>query len=66
MAFNIHAVITEEEQFMIVNALQFFMESFDPAIREEAKEHLHEWEDVAKDTHLPSMDKLATKIATLT
>jgi len=51
---------------MIVNALQFFMESFDPAIREEAKEHIHEWEDVAKDTHLPSMDKLATKIATLT
>ena len=51
---------------MIVNALQFFMESFDPAIREEAKEHIHEWEDVAKDTNLPSMDKLATKIATLT
>jgi hypothetical protein len=59
MAFNIHAVITEEEQFMIVNALQFFMES---SIREEAKEHIHEWEDVAKDPTFPPC-KLATKIA---
>ena len=65
MAFNIHAIITEEEQNMIVSALQFFMESFDPAIKEEAKEFIHEWEDVAKDTNLTAMDKLATKIATL-
>jgi len=63
--FNIHAIITEEEQCMIVNALQFFMESFDPAIKDEAKEHMHEWQDVAKDTNLSAMDKLTTKIATL-
>jgi len=62
---NHHIVITDEEQYMIVNALAFFHASFD-LNRDCSLSCLHnEWRDVALDTSLPAMDALATKIAIL-
>ena len=60
---NHHIVITDEEQYMIVNALVFFHANFD-LNRDCSLSCLHsEWLDVALDTSLPAVDALATKIA---
>lgn len=60
-----HLVITEEEQNMIVNALTFFHAMFNPRRTDAAVDIYHEWQDVARDTSLEHMDKLATQVATL-
>jgi len=62
---NHHLSITEDEQLQLVNALAFFHAVFDPDRTEPVLTIINEWRDVANDTHLPSVDKLATRIATL-
>lgn len=60
-----HLVITEEEQNMIVNALTFFHAAFDPHRDCSLSCLFSLWEDVARDTSLERVDKLATQVATL-
>lgn len=62
---NCHLVVTESERNNIVNALAFFHAIFDPNRTESQAEIIKEWQDVANDTYLPSVDRLSTKIATL-
>ena len=62
---NHHLAISDSEKDNIVNALAFFHAVFDPARTDSRNDIISHWADVAKDTHLPSVDSLATKIATL-
>ena len=56
---NHHLALTDRELEMVINALAFFhayysqsAESFNGA----------SWQDIAADTHLPSVDGLATRL----
>jgi hypothetical protein len=60
---NHHLVISESEQYHLVNALTFFHAMFDPAREVSIKDLISDWQDVADDTHLPQIDELATRIA---
>jgi len=61
---NHHVILTDEEQNMAVNALAFFHEFFKYNGDDYRAEIVKEWQDVADDTNLTLVDKLATKIAT--
>jgi len=61
---NHHIVITDEEQYMIVNALTFFDQVFLGNRPLGIAELLEEWHDVVEDTRMSHIDQLATKIAT--
>jgi hypothetical protein len=58
-----HFAATESELNHLVNALAFFHAVFDPNRVEPILAIVNEWQDVANDTHLPSIDALATKLA---
>lgn len=60
-----HLAINEREQSDLVNALAFFHAIFDPQRRDSTAAVIAAWQDVARDTHLPSVDALASKIAAL-
>jgi len=62
---NHHIIITDEEQYMVVNALAFFQEFFSSVENSASGAHhsWKEWQDVADDTNLDAVDALATKIA---
>lgn len=62
---NHHMVISDAERDMIVNALQFFYATFGPERDFSLSCLFSQWRDVAQDTHLPSVDALATKIASI-
>ena len=61
---NHHVILTDEEQNMVVNALAFFEQYFQKFSCISTKNVVEEWQDVADDTNLTLVDKLATKIAT--
>ena len=60
-----HLIVTESEQLAIVNSLAFFHAIFDPNRSDSISEVVKYWQDVAADTHLSSVDALATRIAKL-
>ena len=60
---NHHLVISDAERLNIINALAFFHAVFDPHREETVLELVAYWQDVAQDSHLPSFDLLATRIA---
>ena len=60
-----HLAITDRERDDLVNALAFFHAVFDPDRSDSLASIVGAWRDVAKDTHLPSVDALATRIAQL-
>ena len=62
---NHHLVVTESEQLAIVNSLAFFHAIFDPNKQDSISEIIAAWRDVAAETHLPSVDALATRVAKL-
>ena len=62
---NHHLVITDSEQLAIVNSLAFFHAIFDPNRQDSVSEIIATWRDVAAETHLPSVDALATRAAKL-
>lgn len=62
---NHHLSISDSEQNAIVNSLAFFHAVFDPKRDVSLPELLATWQDVANDTHLPQVDDLATRVATL-
>ena len=62
---NYHLVITAEERDMIVNALAFFHAIYDKRRQDPTEEITSTWKDVADDTSLERMDRLATSIATI-
>ena len=59
-----HIIISDEEQNMIVNALEFFNQFFKYTGDGFRKETIEEWQDVADDSNINAFDSLATKIAT--
>jgi hypothetical protein len=61
---NHHIILTEQEQSDAVNALAFFQEFFKYSGKGYRDSVIEEWQDVADDTNLTLVDKLATKIAT--
>ena len=61
---NHHVILTNEEQSMVVNALAFFDQLYSTNRIVDVDEVVKEWQDVADDTDLTLVDKLATKIAT--
>ena len=61
---NHHVILTDEEQNMIINALAFFDQLYSTNRIVDVDEVVKEWQDVADDTDLTLVDKLATKIAT--
>jgi hypothetical protein len=60
---NHHIIFTEQEQNDAVNALAFFQEFFKYSGKGYRDSVVKEWQYVADDTNLTSVDKLATKIA---
>jgi hypothetical protein len=62
---NHHLVVSDSELLMLINALAFFHATFDVKRDCSLSALFCEWEDVAKDTHLPSVDQLATRLASL-
>lgn len=60
-----HLAITDRERDDLVNALSFFHAVFGPDRKDSPASIVDAWKDVAKDTHLPSVDALATRIAQL-
>lgn len=62
---NHHLIITDSELNNIVNSLAFFHAIFDPARVDSVPSLIAYWKEVADDTYLPSLETLATKIATL-
>jgi hypothetical protein len=61
--FSTSLRVTQTERYMLVNALQFFLEYFDPQLQEDVAEIRQRWTDVAKDTDLKAMDALGNRIA---
>lgn len=61
---NHHIILSEQEQLDVVNALAFFQEFFKYNGKGYRDSVIKDWQDVADDTNLVSVDKLATKIAT--
>jgi hypothetical protein len=62
---NHHVILTDEEQNMAINALAFFDQLYSTNRIVDVDEVIKEWQDVADDTDLTLVDKLATKIANL-
>jgi hypothetical protein len=62
---NHHLTVTDSEQLAVVNSLAFFHAIFDPNRSDSISEIVKYWQDVAADTHLSSVDALATRIAKL-
>jgi hypothetical protein len=60
-----HLAISDRERDDLVNALAFFHAVFDPNRVDPILAIVNEWSDAAKDTHLPSLDTLADRIARL-
>tara|TARA_R110002012_G_scaffold6338_1_gene29126 strand:+ start:478 stop:672 length:195 start_codon:yes stop_codon:yes gene_type:complete len=60
---NHHVILTDEEQNMAINALAFFDQLYSTNRIVDVDEVIKEWQDVADDTDLTLVDKLATKIA---
>jgi hypothetical protein len=60
-----HLAISDRERDDLVNALAFFHAVFDPNRVDPILTIVNEWSDAAKDTHLPSVDTLADRIARL-
>jgi hypothetical protein len=60
-----HLAVTDHERDLLVNALAFFHAVFDPQRTDPLPDLVAAWQDVARDTHLPSVDTLATRIAQL-
>ena len=61
---NHHVILTDKERNMVVNALAFFDQLYSTNRIVDVDEVVKEWQDVADDTDLTLVDKLATKIAT--
>ena len=62
---NHHLIVTESERLAIVNSLAFFHAIFNPNRQDSITEIIAEWKYVAADTHLSSVDALATRVAKL-
>lgn len=59
-----HIILSEQEQLDTVNALAFFQEFFKYNGKGYRDSVVENWQDVADDTNLVNVDRLATKIAT--
>lgn len=60
-----HLAISDRERDDLVNALAFFHAVFDPNRVDPILTIVNAWSDVAADSHLPSLDALADRIARL-